>query len=93
MCRLLCPYCASSPSLCSAGWLKGGEGRRKKLASASLALVLLLSSGCSTQPEKVPLPLPVLSSLVRMDRGGQPGVWMNDADAANLALWLEAVCR
>ena len=30
------------------------------------------------------------------DRGGQPGVWMSDGDAANLALWIESVrtiCR
>lgn len=64
--------------------------------SASLVLVLTLSSGCSTLPQKEPQPLPILPSLVKMDRGGQSGVWMSDSDAANLALWLENVrnrCR
>lgn len=64
--------------------------------SALLVLVLTLSSGCSTLPQKELQPRPILSSLVRMSRGDQPGVWMSDSDAANLALWvehMESVCR
>jgi hypothetical protein len=33
----------------------------------------------------------VLKSLQRATLNGVPGVWMNDADAGNLALWLEEV--
>ncbi len=61
--------------------------------SASLVLVLTLLSGCSTLPQKEVQPLPILTSLVKMDRGDEHGVWMNEADAANLALWLKSVCR
>ena len=34
--------------------------------------------------------------MERMSRAGEDGVWMSDADAANLALWVtevERLCR
>ena len=65
--------------------------------STLLATALLLCSACSTLPQKKELqPRPILPTLVRMDRGGLPGVWMSSDDAANLTLWIqhmEAVCR
>ena len=32
--------------------------------------------------------LPVLNSLQRLTLDGTPGVWMDDADAGRLAVWI-----
>ena len=83
---------------CAAGWNAGGVNRRRKTVSALLAVVLMLLSACSTLPQRKNelQPRPILPSMERMSRGDQPGVWMDDGDAANLALWVEHVeqiCR
>ena len=88
--------CWKKPSgFCATGWNAGGVSRRKKTVSALLAVVLTLLSACSTLPQKKNelQPLPILPSMERMSRGDQPGVWMSDGDAANLALWVEHVER
>lgn len=33
-------------------------------------------------------PLPVLTSLQRLEHNGTPGVWMDSRDAGALALWI-----
>ena len=77
----------------------GGRNRsvRRKSACVLLTMALALCSACSTLPQKKePQPRPILPTLVRMDRGGLPGVWMGSDDAANLTLWIqhmEAICR
>lgn len=80
---------------CATGWKSGGTNNWKKTANALLAVVLMLLSGCSTLPQRKNelQPLPILPSMERMRRGDQPGVWMSDGDAANLALWVEHVER
>ena len=35
--------------------------------------------------------LPVLTSLQRLTLDGTPGVWMDDADAGRLAVWIRDV--
>lgn len=39
---------------------------------------------------KIP-PLPVLTSLQRLEHQGVAGVWMDSRDAGTLALWLAGV--
>ena len=61
--------------------------------SACVSVLLLTVPGCSwtsSTQDQVPT-LPVLQSLQKATLNGVPGVWMNDADAGNLALWLEEV--
>ena len=58
-----------------------------------VSVLLLTAPGCSwtsSTPEQTPT-LPVLKSLQRATLNGVSDVWMNDADAGNLALWLEEV--
>lgn len=60
---------------------------------ACVSVLLLTVPGCSwisSTREQIPT-LPVLQSLQRATLNGVQGVWMNDADAGNLALWLEEV--
>lgn len=62
-------------------------------ATACGIALLVTVPGCSwtnSTPAQTPAP-PVLQSLQRATLNGEPGVWMNDADAGNLALWLYEV--
>ena len=90
-----CSYLKKPSGFCAAGWKSGGAISWRQTVSALLAVVLMLLFGCSTLPQRKNelQPLPILPSMERMSRGGQPGVWMSDGDAANLALWLEHVER
>lgn len=93
----MCSRCWKSCSRSSASGCGNERERGKKSAAALLLLTALaLSSACSAAPPELLPPRPILDSLTRMCRGDQPGVWMDDADAANLVLYvdeLERVCR
>ena len=74
--------CSSSPP-CSMRY-----GVRALLLCA--AALLLTVQGCSwgsSTPAGIP-PLPVLTSLQRLELNGTPGVWMNSDDAGRMALWI-----
>ena len=61
--------------------------RHALLISGSVLLVTV--QGCSFPSSTRDMaPLPVLPSLQRMTLNGEPGVWMDDADAGRLAAWL-----
>ena len=65
---------------------------RRFVAGAFVIALLLTVPGCSWTSSTPDIPtLPVLPSLQRATLNGEMGVWMNDADAGNLALWLEEV--
>ena len=66
--------------------------RRVVTPLCALALLLTAPGCCSTSSspgmtEDRPT-LPVLTSLQRLELNGVPGVWMDDADAGRLALWI-----
>ncbi len=49
---------------------------------------VLTAPGCSSTSSTPVPPLPVLTSLQRLELCSTPGVWMNDSDAGSLALWI-----
>lgn len=74
----------------------GGSEKGSSIRNVTLLLMMapVLLSGCSIQsPNKNLQPLPILTSMERMSRGGEEGVWMNSSDAGNLYLYLEQVER
>ena len=56
------------------------------LAAALRAFAALLQYLRADMPA-----LPVLTSLQRLTLDGTPGVWMDDADAGRLAVWIRDV--
>lgn len=51
--------------------------------------LLLTAPGCCSTSSTPDIPtLPVLTSLQRLTLDGKPGVWMDDADAGQLAVWI-----
>lgn len=77
--------CWRSAGRCVPCW----KSWRNSAAAACAGALLLTVPGCSWT--NCTPALPVLQSLQRATLNGEPGVWMNDADAGNLALWLEEV--
>ena len=55
---------------------------------SALALLLTVPGCCSTSSIPDMPTLPVLTSLQRLMLDGTPGVWMDDADAGRLAVWI-----
>ena len=55
---------------------------------SALALLLTVPGCCSTSSIPDMPTLPVLTSLQRLTLDGTPGVWMDDADAGRLAVWI-----
>ena len=55
---------------------------------SALALLLTVPGCCSTSSIPDMPTLPVLNSLQRLTLDGTPGVWMDDADAGRLAVWI-----
>lgn len=55
---------------------------------SALALLLTVPGCCSTSSIPGMPTLPVLTSLQRLTLNGTPGVWMDDADAGRLAVWI-----
>lgn len=58
---------------------------------SALALLLTVPGCCSTSSIPDMPTLPVLTSLQRLTLDGTPGVWMDDADAGRLAVWIHDV--
>lgn len=58
----------------------------------AFALLTILAGCCwtsSTRGATAELPpLPVLTSLQRLEHNGAPGLWMDSRDAGALALWI-----
>lgn len=53
------------------------------------SVLLLTVPGCCSISSTPAIPtLPVLTSLQRLELNGTPGVWMDDADAGRLAVWI-----
>lgn len=83
--RRLCGLLRRSCNICG----------RAVLPLSALALLLTVPGCCSTN--SIPgmtgdMPaLPVLTSLQRLTLDGTPGVWMDDADAGRLAVWIRDV--
>lgn len=83
--RLSSAFCGR----CAPCW----KSLRRFVAPVCVIALLLTVPGCSwtsSTPDRIPT-LPVLTSLQRATLNGEMGVWMNDADAGNLALWLYEV--
>ena len=79
--RCLKPVCAFWK-----GWMRSAR-------PIFVVALLLTAQGCSSlssTPAEIP-PLPVLSSLQRLEWNGREGVWMSGDDAGRLALWIYAV--
>ena len=62
--------------------------RRVATPLCVLALPLTAPGCCSTSSIPDMPTLPVLNSLQRLELNGIPGVWMDDADAGRLSLWI-----
>lgn len=76
------PFWSSSPPC-----LRRCGGRALALCAAVLLMTVQGCSWGSSTPAGIP-PLPVLTSLQRLDLDGTQGVWMNSDDAGRLAVWI-----
>ena len=76
--RRLCGLLRRSCNICG----------RAVLPLSALALLLTVPGCCSISSTPAMPALPVLTSLQRLTLDGTPGVWMDDADAGRLAVWI-----
>ena len=76
--RRLCGLLRRSCNICG----------RAVMPLSALALLLTVPGCCSISSTPAMPALPVLTSLQRLTLNGTPGVWMDDADAGRLAVWI-----
>lgn len=76
--RRLCGLLRRSCNICG----------RAVMPLSALALLLTVPGCCSISSTPAIPTLPVLTSLQRLTLNGTPGVWMDDADAGRLAVWI-----
>ena len=77
-----------------AWWPKRFCAGLRAFAFAACASALLLTvQGCSWRSSTPPPAAPLLLSLTPCELDGVTGLWMNDADAGRLALWIYEVER
>ena len=76
--RRLCGLLRRSCNICG----------RAVMPLSALALLLTVPGCCSTSSIPDMPTLPVLTSLQHLTLDGTPGVWMDDADAGRLAVWI-----
>lgn len=73
-------------------WPKRFCAGLRAFAFAACASALLLTvQGCSWRSSTPPPAAPLLLSLTPCELDGVTGLWMNDADAGRLALWIYEV--
>ena len=77
--RRLCGLLRRSCNICG----------RAVLPLSALALLLTVPGCCSTS--SIPGMTGDMSALQRLTLDGTPGVWMDDADAGRLAVWIRDV--